>query len=81
VTNCICELNSPLNIGLGFVHGELIGWLWFAIGRSHVTDRLSRPHSSKHIIRKEKRYRCKEKGKIIVLKIMRAHEFKIGNLL
>jgi len=24
-----------------FVHGELIGWLWFAIGRSHVSDRYS----------------------------------------
>jgi len=24
--------------GLNFVHGELIGWLWFAIGGSHVND-------------------------------------------
>jgi len=26
-----------------FVHQELIGWLWFAVGGSHVSDRLSRP--------------------------------------
>jgi len=30
--------------GLDFVCGELIGWLWFAIGGSHVSDRLPRPH-------------------------------------
>jgi len=28
-------------------------WLWFAIGGSHVIDRLSRPHASKHIMREE----------------------------
>jgi len=33
----------------------LIEWLWFAIGGSHVSDRLPRPHTSKHIIREEKR--------------------------
>jgi len=27
--------------------------LWFTIGGSHVSDRLSRPHTSKHIIREE----------------------------
>jgi len=26
-----------------FVQGELIGWLWFAIGRSHVSDRFVPP--------------------------------------
>ena len=29
--------------GLDCVCGELIGWLWFAIGGSHVSDRLPRP--------------------------------------
>jgi len=28
-------------VGLDFVHGEWIGWLWFAIGRPHVSDRLT----------------------------------------
>jgi len=23
-------------VGLDFIHGELIGWLWFAIGWSHL---------------------------------------------
>jgi len=32
---------------------ELIGWLCFAIGGSHVSDGLPRPHRSKHIIREE----------------------------
>jgi len=40
---------------LDFVLGELIRWLWFAIGGSHVSDRLKpRPHASKHIIREER---------------------------
>jgi len=30
--------------GLEFVQGELIGWLWIAIGGSHVSDRLPHPH-------------------------------------
>jgi len=29
--------------------------LWFAIGGSHVIDRSLPPHTSKHIIREEKR--------------------------
>jgi len=33
-------------VGLDFVHGELIGWLWFAIGGSHVSNGLPRPHAS-----------------------------------
>jgi len=32
---------------------ELIGWLWLAIGGSHVSDRLSRPHGSKHHQRRD----------------------------
>jgi len=39
-------------VGLNF-HKVLIGWLWFAIGGSHVSDRLPRPHGCKHIIREE----------------------------
>jgi len=27
-------------VGLDFVHWELIGWLWFAIGQSYMSDRL-----------------------------------------
>ncbi len=39
---------------LDFVYQELIGWLWFTVGRSHVTDRLlSSPWASKHAIREE----------------------------
>jgi len=38
-------------VGLDFVYWELFGWLWFAIGRSHVSDRLPRPRGSKHVIR------------------------------
>jgi len=34
--------------GLDFIHVELlIGWLWFAIGGSHVSDRLPRPRHQK----------------------------------
>jgi len=33
------------------LHRELIGWLWFAIGRSHVSDRLSLSRASKCVIR------------------------------
>jgi len=36
----------------------MVGWLWFAIGGSHVSVRLPRPHASKHIIREEKRSCC-----------------------
>jgi len=31
----------------------MVGWLWFAIGRSHVSGRLSRPRASKRIMREE----------------------------
>jgi len=31
----------------------LIGWLWFAIGGSHVSDRLPRPHASNDVAREE----------------------------
>jgi len=49
------------NAGLDFVHQELIGsldgcgllWLW-----SHVSDMMSHPCASKHIIREEKRWHC-----------------------
>jgi len=30
-------------LGLDFVHGELIGWLRFVIGGSHVSDMLIPP--------------------------------------
>jgi len=40
-------------VELDFVRRELIGWLWFAIGGSHVSDRLPRPQTSEHIIREE----------------------------
>jgi len=30
--------------------GELIVWLWSAIGGSHVSDRLPRPHASRRFI-------------------------------
>jgi len=43
----------------------LIEWLWFAIGRSHVSDRLSRPRIE------EENCRCKKQGKLFWLKIMR----------
>jgi len=36
-------------VGL-FFHQEFIA---FVIGRSHVSDRLSRPHTNKHVIREE----------------------------
>jgi len=35
---------------IDFKHGELIGWLWVAIGGSHVSDRLSRPHQANYQI-------------------------------
>jgi len=41
----------------------LIGWLWFAIGGSPVSDRLPRPH----IIREVKRCRCKREGEVILI--------------
>jgi len=47
--------------------------LWFAIGGSHVSDRLTRPHASEDIIREEKWCRCNRDRKLFLLKIMRAH--------
>jgi len=35
------------------VHQELFGWLLFATGRAHSSDRLSRPHASKQVVREE----------------------------
>jgi len=34
------------NVGRGLILsvGNWIGWLWFAIGGSHVSDRLTHPH-------------------------------------
>jgi len=32
------------NVGGAWFCTELIGWLWFAIGGSDVSDRLPRPH-------------------------------------
>ena len=55
--------------GLDFVRGEIIGWLWFAIGGSHVSDRLLRPHGIKRIIREEMRWCCEREGKLFWLKI------------
>jgi len=40
-------------VGLNFVHGELIGWLWFAIGVSHVSGRLPFLHTSKRHPRRD----------------------------
>jgi len=42
-------------MGLDFVHSELIGFLWFAIGRSHASDRLSPPSrkSTRHHQRRD----------------------------
>jgi len=42
---------------------NLIGWLWFAIGGSHMSDRLPRPHASEHVIREGKKFHCKRNGK------------------
>jgi len=39
----LLEQEKKCRAGLDFVHQELIGWLWFAVGGSHVSDRLSRP--------------------------------------
>jgi len=41
-------------LGRDFVHGEqlMIGLLSFAIGQSHVSGRLPRPHASKPVTRK-----------------------------
>jgi len=36
-----------------FCSWGIIGWLWFAIGGSHVSDRLSHPRASNHINRVE----------------------------
>lgn len=47
------EHKNKCRAGLNFVHGEVIVWLWFAIGQSHVSDKLPRPRASKHIIREE----------------------------
>jgi len=44
----------------------MAGWLWFVIGGSHVSDRLSRPHASKHIIREE--MSLQEGGEVILIK-------------
>jgi len=48
---------------------RMIGWLWFAIGGSRVSDRLPRPWASKHIIREE--MSCKREGKLFWIKITR----------
>jgi len=40
-------------VGLDLVHQELFGWLLFATGRAHLSDRLSRPHTSKQVVREE----------------------------
>jgi len=40
-------------MGLNFVYVELIGWLWFAIGGSHVSDRLLGPQVSTHHLRRD----------------------------
>jgi len=37
----------------GYILIQMIGWFWFAIGGSHVSDRLPRPLASEHIIREE----------------------------
>jgi len=50
--------------------GEWIGWLWFAIGESHVSDRLPRPRASKNVIREE--MLLQEGGDLFRLNITRA---------
>jgi len=70
---CLLEQEKKGREGPDFVHGELIGWLWFAIGWFHVSDRLPRPPITKHIIREEKS--CKMEGRLFWIKITR-HEFK-----
>jgi len=43
-------------VGLDFVHlgtDWMTAWLWFPIGGSHVSDRLSRPHANIQVIREE----------------------------
>jgi len=55
--------------GLDFVCGELIGWLWFAIGGSHVSDRLPRPHYQ----RREEM--LQEGGEDILIQDYKEHEF------
>lgn len=47
------EEKKKKNVGMDFVHGKLNGWLWFAIRGSHVSDRMSRPRTSKHVTRGE----------------------------
>jgi len=37
------QTRKKCRMGLDFLHRELIGWLWFAIGGSHVIDRLVVP--------------------------------------
>jgi len=47
------ERKKKCRVGLDFVHWKLIGWLWFSIGGSHMSD----------IVREEMTYRsfCKIK--------------------
>jgi len=55
--------------GLDFVHRELIRSFYcsgFLLLLCHVSDRLSRPHASKHIIREEKS--LQEEGEVILFK-------------
>jgi len=47
--------------------------VWFAIGRSHMSDRLSHPRGSKRVIRGKKRCYCKREGELFWLKIMMMH--------
>jgi len=56
-------VNYPFKV----VHGELTEWLWSAIGGAHLSDRLPRPHASKHIIHREERA-LQEEGEIFLIK-------------
>lgn len=52
--------------GLDFISQELTGWLPFAIGRFHVSDRkLFHPQANKHF---NKEILLEEEGEIILIK-------------
>jgi len=44
-------LKQEKNLGWVCPSERMIGWLWFAIGGSRVSDRLPCPRASKHNIR------------------------------
>jgi len=65
-------MSGPASGTRKHVHWELIGWLWFAIGGSHVSDRRPRP-----LMPVNKRWdEQQERGDIILIKDYKAHTFK-----